>query len=90
MNLSDLFAHLEIEFDIDIPEDAEETMLCVRDLRDYIRDAFKDQGMDLPAGAVFERVRRTIAVWAKVDAMTIQPQTKLIDIMPKSDMLIWG
>ncbi len=90
MNLSDLFAHLETEFEVDIPEDAEETMPCVRDIRDYIRDCYKDQGMELPSGAVFERVRRVIAIWAKVDAMKIQPQTKLVDILPKSDMLIWG
>jgi acyl carrier protein len=90
MNLSDLFAHLESEFELDIPEDAEETMLCVRDIRDYICDCYRDQGMELPASAIFERVRRTIAVWAKVDVMKIQPQTRLTDIVPKSDMLIWG
>jgi hypothetical protein len=90
MKLSDLYSKLEEEFEIDIPEEAEETMVCVRDIRDYIREACRLQGIEMPAGAIFERVRRAIAVWAKVDAMSIQPQTKLVDIMPQSDTLIWG
>lgn len=90
MDLSDLFSHLEVEFDMDIPADAEETMPCVRDIRDFIRESYKDQGMDMPSVAVFERVRRAIAAWAKVDVKSIEPGTKLVDLMPKSDMLIWG
>ena len=90
MNLSDLFAHLEAEFDIDIPEDAEETLPCVRDVRDYIRDCYRDRGMNMPAVAIFERLRRAIARWAKIDGTKIEPQTKLVDLLPKSDMLIWG
>lgn len=90
MKLSDLFSHLEVEFDLDIPEDAEETLLTIRDIRDYIRDCYRDQGMDQPAVAIFVRVCRVVAAWAKVDSRKLQPETKLADVMPRSDMLIWG
>lgn len=90
MKLSDLFAGLETEFDLDIPEEVEDKMVCVRDVRDYIVEAYRMQGTQLPSALIFERVRRVIAGLTDLDTKNIQPQTKLADLMPDSDSLIWS
>jgi hypothetical protein len=89
MNLSDLFSRLEDDFEIEIPEYVEEDMVTVQDVRDYIREMYRDQGMEVPAGAIFERVRRLIAVLARVDASAIQPETKLANVEASRPSRAW-
>jgi hypothetical protein len=80
MHLSELLSCFENEFELDIPEDAEETMVCVRDVRDYVREVYREQGIEVPSGAVFERIRRLVAVLTATDATDIRPDTKLVDL----------
>ena len=82
MDLNELFERFEIEFELDLPEDAEETLLTVRDVRDYIRRIYRDQGIEAPAGAIFERVRRITAVLTHTDVSEIEPPTRFADLMP--------
>ncbi len=89
MNLSDLYAKLEDEFEIEIPESVEDSLVCVRDVRDYIREIYKSQGIELPSGAIFERVRRLIAVQARVDASAIRPETKLEGVEDSPPSRAW-
>jgi acyl carrier protein len=81
MELQELFSRFEIEFEIDLPDDAEETLRCVRDVRDCVRRIYREQGIEAPAGAIFERLRRLIAVLARVDASEIEPQTHFADLL---------
>jgi hypothetical protein len=83
MELSELFLRFEVEFELDMPGDAEETLLCVRDVRDHIRKIYREQGVEAPSGAIFERLRRITAVLTRVDASDIEPQTRLCDLIPK-------
>lgn len=80
MNLNELFTRLENEFQIEIPEADEAKLASVRDLRDYIREAYREQSMELPAGLIFERLRRLIALVALVDASDVKPESRLADI----------
>ena len=83
MEVSDLFERFEIEFEIEIPEAAESALITVRDVRDYIRQVYREQGVEAPAGAIFERVRRLMAVLTRNDASEIEPATRLADLVPK-------
>lgn len=80
MQLSELLSCFENEFELDIPEDAEESMLCIRDVRDYVREVYRGQGIEVPAGAVFERIRRLVAVVTATDATDVRPDTRLADL----------
>ena len=82
MELSELFSRFEVEFELDIPEDVEETLQCVRDVRDYIRQVYREQGIEASAGAIFERVRRLTAQLTHSDASEIEPATRFADLMP--------
>lgn len=81
MELRELFARIEIEFELDLPDDAEETLLCVRDVRDYIRKAYRDQGVEISSGATFERLRRITAVLTRTDASEIEPASRFADLI---------
>jgi len=83
MNVNALFARLEIEFEMDIPEEIEESLVCVRDVRDFIRTTYRAQGIEAPAGAIFERVRRLAARLADADASDIRPETKFSEIVAR-------
>lgn len=83
MDLNELFARFEIEFEIDLPEDAEERMLRVCDVRDFVRKAYRAQGIEISAGAVFERLRRLSAVHTKTDASDIEPETRFADLVSR-------
>lgn len=80
MNLSELYSRLESEFEVEIPESVEDNLICVRDVRDYIREIYKGQGIEMPSGAIFERLRRLIAGLAKVDVSAIRPEVKLSEV----------
>jgi hypothetical protein len=81
MELNELFSRFEVEFELDMPDDAEDTLVQVRDVRDYIREVYREQGIEAPAGAIFERVRRIAAHLAHADASEIEPQTRLADLI---------
>jgi hypothetical protein len=83
MELRELFSRFEIEFELDLPDDAEETLLCVRDVRDYIRKAYGDQGVEISSGATFERLRRITALLTRTDASEIEPATRFADLIPQ-------
>jgi hypothetical protein len=80
MHVSELFQRYEIEFELDLPEDAEETLVYVRDVRDYIRKAYREQGIEASSGAIFDRLRQITAVLTRTDASEIEPQTRLSDL----------
>ena len=80
MNVTELLACFENEFELDIPEDAEETMVCIRDVRDYVREVYRGQGIEVPSGAVFERIRWLVAVVTATDATDVRPESKLADL----------
>ena len=82
MDLNELFTRFEVEFELDLPDDAEDTLVCVRDVRDYIRKIYREQGIEASAGAIFERLRRIAAVLTHADASEIEPQTRLADLIP--------
>lgn len=89
MNISELYSRLEIEFEVEIPESVEEDLVQVRDVRDYIREIYKSQGIELPSGAIFERVRRMIADLAKVDVSSVRPETKLSEVETSPPSRAW-
>ncbi len=89
MNLGELYSRLEDEFEIEIPEEVEGKLVCVRDVRDYIRECYRLQGMEMPAGLVFERLRRLVAILAKTDASAIRPETKLEGIEASEAKRAW-
>ncbi len=84
MDLDELFLRFEVEFELDMPDDAENTLVCVRDVRDYIREVYREQGIEAPAGAIFERVRRIAAHVTHADASEIEPKTRLADLILNS------
>jgi hypothetical protein len=84
MDLNELFSRFEVEFELDLPDDAEDTLVCVRDVRDYIRKVYRDQGIEASAGAIFERLRRIAAVLTQTDASEIAPATRLCDLVQAS------
>jgi hypothetical protein len=81
MELRELFSRFEIEFELDLPEDAEETLACVRDVRDYVRKAYRDQGIEISSGAAFERIRRITALLTRADASEIEPGSRFTDLL---------
>lgn len=81
MQLSALFERFEIEFELDLPADAEERLLRVADVRDFIRKAYARQGIEISSGAVFDRLRQIAAVLTRTDASEIEPQTRLADLV---------
>jgi hypothetical protein len=81
MELRELFARFEIEFELDLPDDAEETLTCVRDVRDYVRKAYDNQGVELSSGAAFERIRRITALLTRIDASEIEPGSRFADLL---------
>ena len=81
MDLNEVFSRYEVEFELDLPDDAEDSLLCVRDVRDYIRKVYRDQGIEASAGAIFERLRRITAVLTRTDASEIAPETRLSDLV---------
>jgi hypothetical protein len=82
MELYELFERFEIEFELDLPDDAEETLLTVRDVRDSIRQIYREQGIEAPSGAIFERLRRLTALLTRADASDIEPATRFSDLLP--------
>ncbi len=83
MELIELFERFEVEFELDLPADAEETLPTVRDVRDHIRRAYRDEGIEAPSGAIFERLRRLTACLTHTDASEIEPPTRFADLLPK-------
>ena len=83
MDLNELYERFEIEFEIDLPDDAEETLGRVKDVRDFVRTAYRTQGIEISAGAVFERVRRISAVLTHSDASEIEPETRFADLIAR-------
>lgn len=83
MELFNLFARFETEFEIDFPRDAAETMPAVKDVRDFVRRAYAQQGIECPAGVIFDRVARLLAIVLRADAMGVRPETRFADLLPK-------
>jgi len=83
MELSELFARFEVEFELELPEDAEQRLLTVSDVRDCIRKDYRRQGIEISAGAVFDRLRQIIAILTRTDATDIEPETRLADLVPE-------
>lgn len=84
MKLSELFRRIGVEFEIDMPEDAEEKLLCVRDLRDFVRKAYRAQGIEISSGAVYDRICQIAALLTRIDTSTITPETRLADLMQRN------
>jgi hypothetical protein len=81
MDLNELFSRFEVEFELDLPDDAEESLVCVRDVRDHIRKVYREQGIEASAGAIFERLRRITALLTRTDASEIAPAPRLSDLV---------
>lgn len=86
----ELFVQVEIEFEVDIPVSAQDTMHCVRDIRDYVHENYRRQGIGLPSVAIFERLRCLIASLAKIDRTAVRPETKLSDIRISGPKRAWS
>lgn len=83
MELDTLFSRFEIEFEVEFADDAVDTLVTVKAVRDYIRREIMRQGVECSAGVVFDRMCQLIALVLRVDAMAIRPETRLADLLPK-------
>lgn len=83
MDLESLFARFEAEFELDFPADAETTMTRVRDVREFVRRAYARQGIEISAGAVFERLRCVLALVVRGGADEVRPESALMDILAR-------
>jgi hypothetical protein len=81
MQVGALFERFAVEFELDMPAEAEEKLLRVADVRDFIRKAYARQGIEISAGAVFDRLRQLAALLTHADASEIEPQTLLADLV---------
>ena len=85
MELFNLYLRFEKEFEIDFPEDRETTMLCVKDVCDFIRKEYARQGIECPAGMIFDRIRRLMAIVLRADDDKIRLNTRFSDVVaPRS------
>jgi len=81
MELHNLLLRFSNEFEIDFPENAEETMPAVKDVRDYVRHKIASQGIECSSGMVFDRMRALMAIVLRLDASTIRPETRFADVL---------
>lgn len=84
MEVYNLFLRFETEFEVEFPENAEETMPCVKDVRDFVRREISRQGVECSAGVVFDRMCRLMALVLRVDATEIRPETRFSDVLRQS------
>ncbi len=85
MELDNLFARFEKEFEIELPEHADEKMVQVRDVCAFIRKDYARQGIECPSGVIFDRVRRLMAIVLRADDGDIQLTTRFADMVtPRS------
>ena len=83
MELDNLYMRIEKEFEIDLPEQAEEKMACVKDVCDFIRKEYARQCIEIPAGVIFDRVRRLMAIVLRVDDSIIKLNTSFADLVDR-------
>lgn len=83
MELYNLFVRFETEFEIEFPENAAETMVTVKDVRDFVRRAYAKQGIECSAGVIFDRIAKLLAILLRADAMAVRPETRFGDLLPK-------
>jgi len=81
MELFNLYLRFEKEFEIDFPEDRETTMLCVKDVCDFIRKEYARQGIECPGGVIFDRVRRLMSIMLRADDDEIRLNTCFADVV---------
>lgn len=83
MELFNLFIRFEKEFEIEFPEQAPEKMLCVKDVCDFIRKEYARQGIEIPSGVIFDRIRRLLVIVLRADDSEIRPTTRFADVAPQ-------
>ncbi|GAA0524692.1 hypothetical protein FHS83_001842 [Rhizomicrobium palustre] len=81
MELYNLFARFSLEFEVDFPQDASETMLTVKDVRDFVRREYVREGIECSAGVIFDRITRLMAILLRVDVMSVRPETRFADLL---------
>ena len=85
MELENLFLRIEKEFEIDLPEQAEDNVVSVKDACDFIRKEYARQGIECPAGMIFDRIRRLMAIVLRADDDKIRLNTRFSDVVaPRS------
>lgn len=83
MELYNLFLRFSQEFEVDFPENAEEKLVSVKDVRDYVRKEISKQGIECSAGVVFDRICRLMAIVLRVDVSEIGPETRFADVLKR-------
>lgn len=83
MELFNLFLRFEKEFEIDFPGNPEETMGSVKDVCDFIRKEYARQGIEIPSGVIFDRLRRLMGIVLRTDDSTVKLNTRFIDVLAK-------
>jgi hypothetical protein len=81
MELFNFFLRLEKEFEIDFPDNREETMASVKEVCDFIRKEYARQGIECPSGMIFDRVRRLIGIMLRADEDKIRLNTRFADVL---------
>lgn len=84
MELFNLFLRFEKEFEIDFPDDREETMASVKDVCDFIRKEYARQGIECPGGVIFDRIRRLMRIVLRADEDKIRLNTRFVDLVSRS------
>jgi hypothetical protein len=83
MELENLFLRFEKEFEIDLPEQADETIVSVKDACDFIRKEYARQGIEIPSGVVFDRIRRLMGIVLRADDAAIKLNTRFADVVAR-------
>ncbi len=83
MELDSLFARFEKEFEIELPEHADEKMAHVKAMCDFIRKDYARQGVECSSGVIFDRVRRLMAIVLRIDEGEIRPATRFADVVAR-------
>ena len=83
MELENLFLRIEKEFEIDLPAQAEENVASVKDACDFIRKEYARQGIEIPSGVIFDRIRRLMAIVLRADDSAIKLNTRFADVVAR-------
>jgi len=75
----ELVMAFEEEFGIEIPNEAAERMISVRDVRDFMVAEIRRRGGVVDPDDVFERIRTVTMKISNVDRSKIQFDTKFVD-----------
>jgi hypothetical protein len=81
MDVYSLFLRFSKEFEVDFPDNAEETMITVKDVRDYVRREIARQGVECSSGVVFDRLCRIMSMVLRVDSTGIKLETRFEDLL---------